>query len=137
MQRIAKDEGAKWTSANRKLFRQCFTDVDPTAKPVISSLRNNVVAFEPNPALRDFENVPLLEDIASYFNREVAPFVSDAYLDHETVDEQDGKVGKVGYEINFNRLFFNYHPPRPLSKIDGELDAVEKRILELLKEVTE
>ena len=137
VQRIAKFEGVKWTASSKKLFRHCFTDVDPKAKPVIASNKKNVIVYEADPALRDFENVPLKEDIHDYFKREVAPFVSDAFIDLETVEEQDGKVGKVGYEINFNRLFFKYQPPRPLEKIDSELDAVEKRILELLKEVTE
>jgi type I restriction enzyme M protein len=137
VQRIAKSEGMKWTAASKKLFRQCFTDVDPTAKPVVASDKKGVIVYEADPALRDFENVPLKEDIHVYFKREVAPFVADAFIDLETVDEQDGKVGKVGYEINFNRLFFKYQPPRPLEKIDSELEAVEKRILELLKEVTE
>jgi type I restriction enzyme M protein len=52
------------------------------------------------------------------------------------VDEKDGGIGKVGYEINFNRVFFRYQPPRPLDEIDAELEHVEKRILTLLKEVT-
>jgi len=43
----------------------------------------------------------------------------------------------VGYEINFNRVYFQYQPPRPLAEIDAELAEVEKRILELLREVTE
>ena len=51
--------------------------------------------------------------------------------------EKDGGIGKVGYEINFNRVFFRYQPPRPLDKIDAELAEVEKRILALLEEVTE
>ena len=45
--------------------------------------------------------------------------------------------GKVGYETNFNRVFFQYQPPRPLHEIDAELAGVEQRILELLREVTE
>ena len=53
------------------------------------------------------------------------------------MDEQDGGIGKVGYEINFNRVFFQYQPPRPLKEIDGELAEVEKRILSLLSEVTQ
>ncbi|MHB1616677.1 MAG: hypothetical protein ACYCUX_05370 [Metallibacterium sp.] len=58
-------------------------------------------------------------------------------IDRETLDEQDGGIGKVGYEINFNRVFFQYQPPRPLHEIDAELAGVEQRILELLREVTE
>lgn len=73
----------------------------------------------------------------SYVLREVRPYVADAWVDRDTLDEQDGGIGKVGYEINFNREFFQYQPPRPLAEIDAELAAVEKRIMGLLREVTE
>lgn len=79
----------------------------------------------------------LKEHVVDYFLREVRPFVSDAWIDRSSLDEQDGGIGKVGYEINFNREFFRYQPPRPLKEIDKELATVEKRILGLLKEVTE
>ena len=95
------------------------------------------VEYEPDPSLKDAENIPLKEDLVSYFLREVRPYVADAWIDRETLDEQDGGIGKVGYEINFNRVFFEYKPPRPLHEIDAELAEVEKRILELLREVTE
>lgn len=65
------------------------------------------------------------------------PSKADEWIDREALDEQDGGIGKVGYEINFNRVFFQYQPPRPLHEIDAELAEVEKRILELLREVTE
>lgn len=58
-------------------------------------------------------------------------------IDRDTLDEQDGGIGRVGYEINFNREFFQYQPPRLLAEIDAELEAVEKRIMGLLREVTE
>ncbi len=95
------------------------------------------VEYEADPALKDFENIPLKEDIVSYVLREVHPYVADAWIDRTTLDEQDGGIGKVGYEINFNREFFQYQPPRSLQKIDAELEAVEKRIMGLLREVTE
>ena len=95
------------------------------------------IEYEADSNLRDFENVPLKERVVDYFLREVRPFVADAWIDRSAIDEQDGGIGKVGYEINFNREFFRYQPPRPLKTIDKELAAVEKRILGLLKEVTE
>lgn len=95
------------------------------------------IEYEPDPALKDFENIPLKEDIISYVLREVRPYVADAWIDRTTLDEQDGGIGKVGYEINFNREFFEYQPPRPLEMIDAELEQVEQRIMELLREVTE
>ena len=95
------------------------------------------IEHEADPDLKDAENIPLKEDIVSYFRREVRPYVADAWIDRETLDEHDGGIGKVGYEINFNRVFFQYRPPRPLAEIDAELAEVEKRILALLREVTE
>ena len=95
------------------------------------------VEYEPDPALRDTENIALKEDVVSYFLREVQPYVADAWIDRQTLDEQDGGIGKVGYEINFNREFYRYIAPRPLSEIDAELAEVEQRILGLLREVTE
>lgn len=99
--------------------------------------KGKVIEYESDSALKDFENIPLKEDIVSYVLREVRPYVTDAWIDRETLDEQDSGIGKVGYEINFNREFFQYQPPRPLHEIDAELEAVEKRIMALLREVTE
>jgi len=87
---------------------------------------------EPDPELRDTENVPLNEKIEAYFAREVAPHVPDAWINTSVRDEQDGGIGKVGYEINFNRHFYHYQPPRPLEEIDGELKALERDILAML-----
>ena len=86
---------------------------------------------------RDNENIPLNEDIKEYFNREVLPHVSDAWIseDKKHCDAKDGKVGIVGYEIPFNRHFYEYTPPRSLQEIDSELDTLTKEILELLQEV--
>jgi len=90
---------------------------------------------EPDPKLRDHELVPLKEDWQTYFAREVEPFVPDAWVDTSHRDASDGEVGRVGYEINFNRYFYQYVPPRPLAEIDDELKALEAEIAGLLKEV--
>lgn len=60
---------------------------------------------EPDSELNDTENVPLKELIETYFAREVTPHVPDAWIDQSYCDEKDGKVGRVGYEIPFNRHF--------------------------------
>ncbi|MFC7289606.1 N-6 DNA methylase [Herminiimonas glaciei] len=78
--------------------------------------------------LRDTENVPLKDDIEAYFKREVLPHVPDAWIDHAKT--------KIGYEIPFNRFFYQYTPPRSLETIDGELKTVTDEILALLQEVT-
>jgi len=85
--------------------------------------------------LRDHELVPLNEDWRDYMEREVLPFVPDAWVDESHTDARDKQVGRVGYEINFNRYFYRYIPPRPLEEIDEELKALEAEIAGLLKEV--
>ncbi len=84
---------------------------------------------EPDPDLRDYENVPLKEDVTAYMKREVLPHVPDAWVD-------DSKT-KIGYEINFNRYFYKYTPPRPLDAIETDLKQIEKDIADMLAEVTE
>ncbi|MXY53024.1 MAG: SAM-dependent DNA methyltransferase [Gammaproteobacteria bacterium] len=91
---------------------------------------------EPDPELRDTENVPLLEDVDAFFNREVRPHVPDAWINTARCDSQDGKVGIVGYEINFNRYFYEYRPPRELEDIQADIQEVEQEILAMLREVT-
>ena len=91
---------------------------------------------EADPDLRDTENVPLGKDINEYLAEEVLPHVPDAWIDTTKTDPQDGKVGIVGYEINFNRQFYTFTPPRPLAEVRADVRKKEARILELLKEIT-
>jgi type I restriction enzyme M protein len=79
-------------------------------------------------ALRDTENVPLAEDVETYFKREVLPHAPDAWIDHDKT--------KVGYEIPFNRHFYVFKPPRPLAEIDAELKGVTDRILAMIGGLT-
>lgn len=88
-----------------------------------------------DPDLRDTENVPLTESVETYFKREVLPHVPDAFINADVRDEKDGKVGKVGYEINFNRYFYVYKPPRKPEVIAAEIREMEKRFVELMKGV--
>ena len=90
---------------------------------------------EPDTQLRDHELVPLREDWRDYVQREVKPFVPDAWVDENHRDARDGEVGRVGYEINFNRYFYRYVPPRPLEEIDAELKNLEVTIAGLLRQV--
>jgi len=70
-----------------------------------------------------------------YFAREVLPHVPDAWIDAGKKDAQDGEIGIVGYEIPFNRHFYEYVPPRDLEVIDAELADVSREIMALLGEV--
>ncbi len=65
------------------------------------------------------------------------PQETSAWIDYETLDKHDGGIGKVDYEINFNRVFFQYQPPRLLHEMDAELPSVVQRNLKLLREATE
>lgn len=91
--------------------------------------------IEADSELRDHELVPLKEDWKAYVAREVTPFVPDAWVDESYKDITDKKVGRVGYEINFNRYFYKYVPPRPVTEIDEELKKLEAEIANLLKGV--
>ena len=83
---------------------------------------------QPDSSLRDTENVPLAEDVETYFKREVLPHAPDAWIDHEKT--------KVGYEIPFNRHFYVFQPPRPLAAIDAELKGSTDRILKMIGGLT-
>ena len=83
---------------------------------------------EPDPELRDTENVPLKESIEAYFKREVLSHVPDAWIDESKT--------KVGYEIPLNRHFYRYEPPRPLESIEADIKTLEGEIVAMLKEVT-
>ncbi|MBS1910878.1 MAG: SAM-dependent DNA methyltransferase [Bacteroidetes bacterium] len=112
---------------------------------------------EPDPELRDTENVPLPEDIAlplpleyegkknkgkvdpepllelvrdhceAYLAAEVLPYRPDAWIDHMKT--------KVGYEIPFNRHFYEYEPPRPLEEIESDIAGLEREIVAMLRGV--
>ncbi|MBH1493873.1 SAM-dependent DNA methyltransferase [Stenotrophomonas maltophilia] len=106
---------------------------DPNAPEVLDADGN----FVADKDLEDFETVPLDRPIDAYMDAEVLPHVQGAWVDASFTDDEDGEVGKVGYEINFNRCFYKYVPPRDLHEIDAELKAVEKDIAALLDEVAE
>ena len=82
----------------------------------------------PDPELRDTENVPLSEDVETYFRREVLPHAPDAWIDHEKT--------RVGYEIPFNRHFYVFQPPRELAEIDADLKVVTANIQRMLAELS-
>jgi len=118
---------------------------DPDAEPVTDAKGN----IEPDPDLRDYENVPLPSTpvsfeadpaarlatieyrtaVEDYLTAEVLPYVPDAWIDHAKT--------KIGYEIPLTRHFYKYVPPRPLEEIDDEIKQLESEIQSLLKEVTE
>jgi len=106
-----------------KMIWSTIGEHDPEADIVTSSKGEP----EPDPSLRDTENVPLTEDIEEYFAREVLPHVPDAWIDHDKT--------KIGYEIPFTRHFYRYVPPRPLEEIQKDLRVLVSEIQAMLAEV--
>ena len=101
---------------------------DATGQVVLGSKGKGKGKPVPDASLRDTENVPLSDDIAAYFKREVLPHAPDAWIDTDKT--------KVGYEIPFNRHFYVFKPPRPLAEIDAELKGVTDRILTMINGLT-
>lgn len=129
-----RDEGlGKVDAGFVKALQKAFAVHDPVFDPVTDK-KGQII---PDDELTDYENVPLGTDIRDYLAAEVLPHADDAYIDDTFRDETDGQVGVVGYEINFNRYFYEYQPPRDLDEIDAELKAVEAEIAGMLAEVTE
>ena len=124
---LLDERQSRWKKAEQKLFRDVFTEKDSEAEPVRKDGKEK--GYEPDAELRDFENVSLAENIDVYFEREVRPHVPEAWMDRSK--------DKVGYEINFNRHFYKYTPPRPLEEIDADLKKAEAEIIRLLRVITE
>jgi type I restriction enzyme M protein len=101
---------------------------DAKGKVVVGSKGKGKGQPIPNANLRDTENVPLSEDVDTFFKREVLPYAPDAWI-------EDNRT-RIGYEIPFNRHFYVVQPPRPLHEIDAELRGVTDRILAMIAKVT-
>ena len=98
--------------------------IDEETGDIVTDKKDNP---QPDTKLRDHERVPLTENIDDYYQREVKPHVPDSWIDREK--------DKVGYEINFNRYFYQYTPLRSLKEITDELLALERKSENLLNEV--
>lgn len=123
LKKAFKDRDIKLDSALLKAILSALSEKDETADICVDSKDNP----EPDPDLRDTENVPLKEDIHEYFEREVKPHVPDAWIDETKT--------KIGYEIPFTRHFYKYQPLRPSEEIMKEIIELEKSISEKLKKV--
>ncbi len=136
---VVKNRG-QWVTAMKTAFKdQGVALAAPLFKAILAALSERDESAdvctdkngnpEPDTKLRDYENVPLGQDINDYMAKEVLPYVPDAWVDESKI--------KVGYELNFNRYFYKYVPPRPLAEIEADLKAVEAEIAAMLNEVTE
>lgn len=128
-----KTKGITLAPAVYKAILSALSERDETANICLDKQGNP----EPDTDLRDTENVPLKQDINDYFDREVLPHVTDAWISDTVRDIRDGALGKVGYEINFNRYFYKYQPPRTLEAIEADIKEVEGEILAMLTSLEE
>jgi type I restriction enzyme M protein len=132
LRKAAVKHDLKLTAAMQKAMLSALSERDETAETCRDAERHP----EPDSELRDTESVPLGESIDAYFEREVKPHVADAWIDTSIRDPKDHEVGKVGYEINFNRYFYKYTPPRPLEEIEADIRGIERDIVRMLGETT-
>jgi len=139
----AKKAGLKLPAPIIKAILVALSERDETA----AVCHDNDGNMEPDPELRDTESVPLVDgpdpadaqgvpaSARAFFEREVKPHVPDAWIDTTRRDHKDGLVGLIGYEINFNRYFYKYVPPRPLEEIEADIKKLEGEIMEMMGEV--
>ena len=133
LKKAMKTKGITLAPAVYKAILSALSERDETANICLDKQGNP----EPDTDLRDTENVPLKQDINDYFDREVLPHVTDAWISDTVRDIRDGALGKVGYEINFNRYFYKYQPPRTLEAIEADIKEVEGEILAMLTSLEE
>jgi type I restriction enzyme M protein len=129
----AEKANVKLYSNIKKAILSALSERDETAE----ICRDKDGYPEADPELRDTENVPLGEDTNEFFEREVRPHVPDAWINTAIRDKKDGGIGRVGYEINFNRYFYTYTPPRPLEEIEADIRKIEAEIMDMLREVAQ
>jgi type I restriction enzyme M protein len=129
IERVARDEAAP--PVIRKIHKGSRTQANPLLGLFETSIagKRAVVEYEPDPDLRDTEQVPLLEKggIETFLRREVLPHASDAWYDPESV--------RTGYEISFTRYFYKPQPLRTLEEIRADILALEKETEGLLTEI--
>ncbi|MGP5565217.1 type I restriction-modification system subunit M [Vreelandella alkaliphila] len=124
-----KAEGLKVGAPVQKAILNALSERDPDADICLDKHGNP----EPDTSLRDNENVPYNESVFDYFEREVKPHVPDAWIDDNKRDELDGRIGIVGFEIPFNRHFYQFTPPRSLEEIDADLKACTDKIKQMIE----
>ncbi|MCP4195641.1 MAG: SAM-dependent DNA methyltransferase, partial [Proteobacteria bacterium] len=125
-----KANKVKATKSQLKQVYNAFTTRDENAEPVIKKRsKKGEAIYESDTQLRDYENIPMKEDISAYFTREVLPYVSDAWIDHEKT--------VVGYEISFTKYFYQYEPLRNLEEIVADIRALEAETEGLLHQIIE
>ena len=127
LDKVIQASGIKWKPKDRKTFFDAVSWKDEEAQPVIRKKEKGKVIYEPDTELRDYEYVPVKQDIQEYFEKEVWPFVPDAWIDHT-------KTVK-GYEISFTKIFYKYQPLRSVKEITADIMKLENETEGLLEKI--
>ncbi len=127
LDKILKTEGIKLKPKDRKAIIDAISWKDEEAEKVIKKKDKNEIEYEVDVELRDYENIPLKQDIQKYFEEEVLPFVPDAWIDHSKTIK--------GYEISFTKIFYQYQPLRSVEEISKEIKILEEETDGLLKKI--
>jgi type I restriction enzyme M protein len=126
-----RDEGAKEVVA--KIYKPGKVEPDPLRGLLTATVDEKpaIVEYEPDPELRDTEQIPLLEEggIEAFIRREVLPYAPDAWIDETKT--------QIGYEVSFTRHFYKPQPLRTLEQIRADILALEKETEGLLLEIIE
>lgn len=117
----------KWKPKEKKTFLDALSWRDEEAQPVIKKQDKDEVIYEADPELRDYESVPVKQNVQEYFEKEVWPFVPDAWIDHS-------KTVK-GYEVSFTKIFYRYQPLRSVATITEEIVQLERETEGLLNDI--
>jgi type I restriction enzyme M protein len=117
----------KWKPKEKKTFLEALSWRDEEAQPVIKKQDKDEVVYEADPELRDYESVPVKQNVQEYFEKEVWPFVPDAWIDHS-------KTVK-GYEVSFTKIFYRYQPLRSVATITEEIVQLERETEGLLNDI--
>ena len=123
-----KQAGLKPKAALKKSILKALGERDANA----AVCTNKKGEPEHDTDLRDTERIPLDVPIEAYMEKDVWPHVPDAWVNESVTDMTDGETGKVGYEINFNRYFYVYTPPRPLEEIESDILGLQRDINRLM-----
>jgi type I restriction enzyme M protein len=123
-----KKQNIKLAAKDKKDLLGAVSWTEPKAAALIKKKnKDGSIEYVSDPALKDYENIPLKEDIQTFFEREVIPFADDAWWNKDET--------KIGYEINFNKYFYQYTPPRNKADIAADLFAIEQETENILKEI--
>lgn len=123
--------GMKLSAPIKKAILSALSERDETAEICCDADGNP----EPDPELRDYEIIPLKQSVEAYFNREVRPHVPDGWINNELLDDGDGQIGKVGYNIPLTRYFYAYRPPANLDELESNVRNMVSQIAKVFGEV--